>query len=118
MTPAVIDAAGKGDIDEGAPFRTFGLPEQLHPCLMRQTVSFARVAGNTGADDVFPRGLSAAVAGENMIDVEIRSVEVNAAILTGVLVAFEDIVPRELDLFFWKPVEEAEHDDSRNPDPE
>lgn len=51
-----------------------------------------------------------------MVDVEVRPVEMDAAILTGVFVALEDIVPREFDFFFWKPVKKAKNDDPGNPD--
>ena len=116
VTPAVIDSAGEGDVDERAPLGPLRLPEQLHPCLVGKAVSLARVAGNAGTDNIFPSGLSTAVARKDMVDVEIRPVEVNAAILTGVFVALEDVVSRELDFFFWKPVKKTKNDDPGNPD--
>jgi hypothetical protein len=81
-----------------------------------ESVPFPCIAGNAGTDDIFPSGLAAPVTREHMIDIEFRTIEVNSTILTSVLVTLEDIVPSELDFFFWKPVEKTENDDSGNPD--
>ena len=45
VTPTVVDAACKGNIHEGTPFRPFGLFEELHLCLMRKSIPFAGIAG-------------------------------------------------------------------------
>ena len=116
MTPAVINTSGKGNVDKGAPLRSLRLPEELHPCFVGESITFPCIAGNAGTDDIFPSGLAATIARENMIDIEFRTIEVNSTILTGVLVTLENIMPSELDFFFGKPVEKAENDDSGNPD--
>lgn len=51
-----------------------------------------------------------------MIEIEVGTVENLPAILAGVFVPLEDIEAREFDLFFRKPLKEAEHDDPGNPD--
>jgi hypothetical protein len=83
---------------------------------MWETVSLAGIARNAGTDDVFPGGLSAAVPGQDMIEIEIGPVKVNAAILAGVLIALKDVVSGELDFFFGKSVKKTQNDDSRDPD--
>jgi hypothetical protein len=85
---------------------------------MREFVSLARVAGDAGADDIFPGGLSPSVARQDMIDIEMAAIENSGAVLASVFVALKDIVARELDLFFRQAVKEAEDDDLRNPDPQ
>ena len=116
MRPTVMDAACEGDVHEGSPLRALWLAQQLHPGLVRETVPLARIARNAGADDVFPSSLAAAVAGQYVVEVEFRSVEQNAAVLAGVSVTLEDVVSRELDLFFWQALKETEDDDARYPD--
>ena len=53
-----------------------------------------------------------------MVDVQVGSLEVVAAVLAGVFIALEDIVSRELHFLFRQSVEEAEDDDARNADPQ
>lgn len=81
---------------------------------MREFISLTRVAWDAGADDIFPSGLTAAIAGEDMVDIETATVEDGSAVLAGVLIAFEDIVPGEFDLFFRQAIKETEDDDARD----
>ena len=83
---------------------------------MREAVPLACVAGDAGADNVFPGGLTAAVAGEYMIEIQFRTIEDDAAVLAGIAIPLEDVVARELYFLLWQSFEEAEHDDARNPD--
>lgn len=116
MRPAVMDAAREGDVDERPPLRALRFAQQLHPCLVRKAVPLACVARDAGTDDVLPSRLAATIAGKHMIEVEVGTVENLPAILAGVFVPLKDIEAREFDLFFRKPLEEAEHDDAGNPD--
>ncbi|MDB6053558.1 MAG: hypothetical protein JWN25_1081 [Verrucomicrobiales bacterium] len=47
-----------------------------------------------------------------MVQVKIFSVENFAAVLAGVLVALENIVPREFDLLFGKSIKDDQQDDA------
>ena len=51
-----------------------------------------------------------------MIKIQVVPLKGIAAVLAGIPVALEDIVPRELDLFLWQPLEKQQHDDSRYAD--
>jgi hypothetical protein len=51
-----------------------------------------------------------------MVDVEARTLEESATVLTRVPVAFKDVVPSELDLFFREAIEETEDDDAGDSD--
>ena len=52
----------------------------------------------------------AAVAGDDVVEIEFPAVEVLGAILAGVLVALENVVPGELHFLVRQPVEKQEHD--------
>jgi len=116
MFPAVVWGVRDRDVDERPPLRTFRLPDELHLRLVWKAVALARIARDARADDVLPRRLPAAVAGQHVVEIQVFPVEQNAAILAGVPVPLEHIVPGELDLFFGQPLEEHEHDDPRDPD--
>ena len=51
-----------------------------------------------------------------MIKVQVISFKYRAAVLAGIPVALEHIVPRKLDLFLWQALEKQKHDDSRDAD--
>src|SRR5208283_3886578 len=77
--PAIVCDGGDGD--ERTPLRTLRLLDEVHARLGRRAVGFARVAGNTGADNILPRGRPAAVAGDDVVEVQLAAVEMFAAIL-------------------------------------
>jgi len=118
VTPTLVDAAGEGDVHKRTPLRPLGLLEKLHPGLVREAVPLASVAGNAGADDVFPGRLATAITGEDMIDVQTGSIEESSAVLACVLIALKHIQAGELDLFFREAIEETKDNDSRDPDPQ
>ena len=118
MTPTVVDTSRKGDVHEGTPLRSLRLFQKLHPGLMGKPISFTGIAGDAGTDNILPSCLSSAVSREHMIDIQAAAIEVNTAVLAGVLIAFKNIEACELNLLFGEAVEKAEDNDSRNPDPE
>jgi hypothetical protein len=83
---------------------------------MGKPVAFAGIAGNAGANDVLPCGLPSSIPRQYMVDIKTAAVKDDSAVLTGVPVPLEDIVPGEFDLLFRKSLEEAKHDDSGNSD--
>jgi len=104
------------DLDKRAPLRTLWFANQSHVRFTRQAIALPCIAWNAGANDVFPRGRSAAIARNNMIEVEIVAIEDVAAVLAGILVALKDIMSRKLHFLFWQPIEEQQHDYARNAD--
>ena len=118
MTPTLIDTACEGDVDKGSPLGALGLLEKLHPSLVREAVSLACVAGDAGANDVFPGCLAAPVPWEDMIDVQAGSIEDGSAVLAGILITLKHIQSSELHLLFRETIEEAKDNDSRDPDPQ
>ncbi len=57
------------NLDKRTPRRAFGLPHQVHARLRRGTVAFMRVALDTGADNILPRGRPTPVAWNDMVEV-------------------------------------------------
>lgn len=74
---------------------------------MRKAVAFACVARDAGADDIFPGGLPTAVAGEDMVNIEMTAIKGVTAVLACVFIPLKDIVSCEFDFFFGKPVKET-----------
>jgi hypothetical protein len=83
---------------------------------MRKAVAFACVARDAGADDIFPGGLTTAITGQHMVDIELIAIKGVTAVLACVFIPLKDIVSREFDLLFGKPVKETENNDSRYAD--
>ncbi len=116
MSPALVLLGGERYLHKRPPFRPFRFADQCHARFVWQTVSFARVAGNTGANHVFPRRGTAFVTRQNVIQVQFAAVENLAAILAGVFVPLENIVPRKFHFLLRQPIEEQEDDDARHAD--
>lgn len=118
MPPAFMVRSVEREMNKGSPFRALRLADEVHVRLVRQAVALSRVAGDAGADNVFPCRKPSLLARNNMVKVQILAVKYTAAILAGVLVPLEDIMPGELDLLLGQLVEHQQHDDARDPDPE
>src|SRR5438270_1783560 len=101
-------------VHERPPLRTLRPAGQSHVRLVRQAISLPGIACDAGADHVFPRRQAATIAWQDVIEVQVRSLEKIAAILAGVLVALEHIVPGEFYFLLRQPIEEQEHDDARD----
>ena len=85
---------------------------------MRKPVPLACIAWDAGTDDVFPCCLTATIAGEDVVDVEVVPLEDDSAILAGVLVSFKDVVTGELDLFSREAIKETQNNDPWDSDSE
>lgn len=116
MAPTIVDGGGVGEVNKGAPARALRLLEQLHFCFVRQAVPFPRVAGDAGADHVFPRRVASALAGHDVIEVQFLPVEAAGAVLTGVVVALVDVLSREFHLLAGQAVEKAQDNNGGHPD--
>ena len=95
-----------------------GLRMRCRPASCGVRLALLRVAADAGADDVFPRRRAAAVARDDVVEVQILAVKNFAAILAGVFVALENVVARELDLLLRQPVVHQQQDDARHADAE
>src|SRR5262245_57621191 len=118
MFPAFVMLEAEVDLHEGTPLGPLRFADQMHAGLQRRAVGLARVAAHAGANDVFPRCWAAAVAGNDVVEVQVLALEDVATILAGVAVALENVVPRELHFLLRQAIENDEQDDARNPDAE
>ena len=100
---------------ERAPTRQSRLIQKAHIRLPWKAIGLPRVTRKTGSDDVLPGRLPSLAARDDMIKVELGFRKQLRAILTSVLVAQEDILPREFHLLAGKPVVEPQYDDLGNP---
>src|SRR5690606_27190611 len=96
MLPAVVLLQAEIDLHERAPLRPLGLANEMHTGFLRCAVCLDRIALDARADNVLPAGRAAAIARDDVVEIEILPVEHMAAILAGVFVALEDVMPREL----------------------
>ena len=100
----------------GRHFGRFGLRIRRHVRLVREPIAFARIARDAGANDVFPRREAAFVARQDVIEIQLLALEHFSAVLTGVVVALEDVVPGKLHFLLRQPIEKEKHDDAWHPD--
>ena len=107
MFPAIVGDGADGDVDEWTPLRTLRLLDEVHAGLGRRAVGFARVARDTGADDVLPRGRPSTISRDDVVEVQLAAVETLAAILAHIVVALENVVARELHFLVRKAVEKS-----------
>ena len=118
MFPTIMLRESKVDLNKRTPFGPLWLANQMHACFLRSMVGFECITLDAGAHDVFPRGWSAAIARNDVVQIEILAVAGLAAILAGVLIALENIVPRKLDLLFRDMIVYQEEDYPGNAQPQ
>ena len=114
--PTVVLVEAEIDLDEGAPFGALGLADEMEAGFLGRVVGLAGVTGNAGADDIFPGGGAAAVARDDVVEVQIFPVEDVAAVLAGVVIALEDVVAGELDFLLRETIKDHEQDDAGDAD--
>lgn len=54
MFPAIVRGFRDGDAEERAPLRAFRFADEVHIRLVGEAVALAGIAGDAGANDVFP----------------------------------------------------------------
>ena len=113
MFPNVVLRSGESDLDERSPLRPLWFADQAHVGLARESVAFARIAGDARANDVLPRGITTAITGHDVIEIELSAIKKLAAVLAGVLVALEHIVSGKFHFLLRKPIENQKHNHSR-----
>ncbi len=118
MFPAVMLVQREVDLHEWPPLRALGLAHQVQARLERRAVRLARIARDARADNVFPGRRAAAVARDDVVEVQIFPVENLATVLARILVAFENIMPRELHFLLRHAVVHEEQDYFRHADAE
>jgi hypothetical protein len=108
----------KINLHEWTPLRPFRFTDEVHGGFLRRAIGLLRITNDARADDVFPGGGSAAIARDNVIQIQILPVKNFSAILAGILVPFENVVPCKLHFLFGQTVEYGEQNDPGNSDAE
>jgi len=103
-------------VDKWPPLRPFRAPDQCHVRFVRQAISFSRVAGDARANHVLPRRQSAPIPRQDVIEIQVGPLKNSAAILAGVLVPLENVVPGELHFLLGQPIEQEQNNHPRHPD--
>src|SRR6266550_7865016 len=69
VLPEIVLGRSKGDLDKRPPLRPLGFADQAHVRFTRKPVALARIAGDAGANHVFPSRRSASVARHYVIQI-------------------------------------------------
>jgi hypothetical protein len=116
VSPALVLLRRERHVNKRPPLWPLRFSDERHVRLMRETVALARIARNARADHVFPNRGSTAIARQNVIEIQLAAIENLAAILTGILVALENIVPRKFYFFLRQTIEKQKHNHARHSD--
>jgi len=98
------------------PLGPLRFADKMHVRFLRQSIAFACIARDARANHIFPCRRSTSFARDDMIEIQIVALKNLATILTGVLVALEDVVTRELHFLFRETIEKEQHDHARHAD--
>ncbi|MDB6016362.1 MAG: hypothetical protein JWR19_851 [Pedosphaera sp.] len=69
MLPAFVMVEAQVDLHERPPFGSFGLADKVYARFVGSVIGLAGIARDAGADNVFPGGRAAAVAGYNVVQI-------------------------------------------------
>jgi len=116
MPPALMLLAAERNVDERSPLWTLRFANERHLRLVGEPITFPRITGDARTNDVLPRREAAFVAWQNVIEIQLLALEHFSAVLTGVVVAFKDIVPGKLHFLLRQSIKKKKHDDARHPD--
>jgi len=114
VLPEVVLRGRKCDMHERPPLRSLGFANQAHVRFARKPVAFARIATDTRANDVLPRGCPSPITRYDVIQIEFAAIENLAAVLAGVLVALKHIVSGKFHFLLRKPIENQKHNHPRD----
>lgn len=112
--PEVVLGSRKSNLDKRPPLWPFWFADQAHVRFAREAITLARITGDARANDVFPGSCPSAIARHDVIKIEFIPIENLAAVLAGVLVALEHVVPGKFHFLLWKPIENQKHNHPRD----
>ena len=116
MFPALVVIQAEIDLYEGSPFRALRFANEQHPRLARGPIGLPGVARDTRADNVFPGGGTAAIARDDVVEIQFTAVKDEPAVLAGVEVALEDVVASELHFLLGHAIKNQQQDHSGDAD--
>ena len=116
MLPTVVAMQTEVHLDKRTPFGTLWSTNEVESRFSRSTVRFARVARNARANDIFPSRRAAPVSRDNMIQIEIFTIENLTAILAFILVSFENVMPGKFHFLLRETIEDDQQNNARHAD--
>ena len=116
MLPAIVLVETHVDLHKWSPFRPLRFADQMDAGFLRSAIRFLRITLDAGANDVFPSRRAAAIARDDVVEVQVFAIENDAAILAGVAVALENVVTGELHFLFRKAIKHQKQNDARHAD--
>lgn len=114
--PAGVFILAEADGDDGVTVGLFWFLDEVHASLFGRTTTFAAVAWNTAADEVFPTVAATESTGDDVVECEFAGDELLAAVLAHVAIACVDVASVEFDVLFGQAVVSEEADDARDSD--
>lgn len=115
MPPAFVDWIVGREMHERSPSRFSWGADEAHSGCLGGFVALAGIAGDAGADDVFPGGGTTGLPRNHVVQIQVRAVKYFAAVLAGVLVSFKNVVAGEFDFFLGIAIEKPKEDYLGNP---
>ncbi len=109
MFPDVVLRGRKSNLNERPPLWSLRFADQAHVRFARKPVAFSRIAGDARANHVLPCSITTAITRHDVVEIELAAVEKLAAVLAGVLVALEHVVPGKFHFLLRKPIEHQKH---------
>ena len=118
MLPAIVLMQTEIDLNKRTPFRPLRFANEVHSSFLRCAIRFKRIALDARANDILPRRRTAAIARNNVIQIQVLPVTGLAAELAGILVAFENVMACEFDFLLGQTVIDEQQDHARHADAE
>ena len=116
MLPAIVTVQAEVDLHKRTPLRPLGFADQMQARLLRRVIGLLRITLDAGANNIFPRRRAAAIARNDVVQIQIFAFKNNAAVLARVFIALKNIVPGKLHFLLRHAVVHEQQDDARYPD--
>lgn len=116
MPPTFVLGRRKGDLNKWTPLGPLRFADKMHVRFLRQSIAFACIARDAGANHIFPCCRSTSFARHDMIEIQLISLKNFTAILAGVLIALENVVTRKLHFLLRETIKKEQHNHARDSD--
>lgn len=110
VPPTLVVLGRESDVDKRPPLRTFRSPDQRHMRFVWEPISLSRITRDTRADYIFPGCQAASITRQYMVEIELGPIENRSAILAGIFVPLENVVPGEFHFLLRQSIKEQEDD--------
>jgi hypothetical protein len=114
VSPALMLLRRKRHMNKRPPLRPLRFADKRHVSFVRKPIPLAGVTGNARTNHILPNRRPAAIARENMIEIQLAALENLSAILAGVFVALENVMPRKFHFLLRQAIEKEKHDYTRD----